>query len=52
MLLATTLDSPSLYADPRQILDPAEATRAIADRPAALDPTEVYAKLSSGKSFV
>jgi cell division protein FtsI (penicillin-binding protein 3) len=28
-LLATTLDSPSLYADPRQILDAGEATRAI-----------------------
>src|SRR6202043_142113 len=26
-LLATTLDSPSVYANPKQILDPADATR-------------------------
>ena len=50
-LLATTLDSPSLYADPRQIIDPREATRAIASA-LALDPADVYAKLTSGKSFV
>ena len=51
-LLATTLDTPSLYADPRQIIDPAEATKAITAVLPQLNPGEVYAKLSSGKSFV
>ena len=51
-LLATTLDSPSLYADPRQILDAREATRAILTVLPQLDPSELHAKLSSGKSFV
>ncbi len=51
-LLATTLDSPSLYADPRQILDADEATRAITSVLPELDPAEIRAKLTSGKSFV
>lgn len=51
-LLATTLDSPSLYADPRQIADPRAATRAITGVLPQLDPAAVYAKLASGKSFV
>ncbi|HEV8679433.1 MAG TPA: penicillin-binding protein 2 [Stellaceae bacterium] len=51
-LLATTLDSSSLYADPRQILDAGEATRAIASVLPQLDPAEIRAKLTSGKSFV
>src|SRR5215471_12173781 len=51
-LLATTLDTPSLYADPRQIFDPAEATRSVMSVLPGLDPKEVYGKLSSGKSFV
>ena len=51
-LLATTLDSPSLYADPRQISDPRAATRAILSVLPQLDAGEVYAKLASGKSFV
>jgi cell division protein FtsI (penicillin-binding protein 3) len=51
-LLATTLDSPSLYADPRQILDPAEAARALSTVLPQLNTAEVQAKLSSGKSFV
>ncbi|HKS90114.1 MAG TPA: penicillin-binding protein 2 [Stellaceae bacterium] len=51
-LLATTLDSPSLYADPRQIIDPRAATRAIVSALPGLDAGEVYGKLSSGKSFV
>jgi cell division protein FtsI (penicillin-binding protein 3) len=51
-LLATTLESPSLYADPRQILDAAEATRAITAVLPQLNPAELQAKLSSGKSFV
>jgi cell division protein FtsI (penicillin-binding protein 3) len=50
-LLATTLDSPSLYADPRQILDADEATRAITSVLPQLNPAELRAKLTSGKSF-
>ena len=49
-LLATTLDSPSLYADPRQILDAREATKAILTVLPQLNPAELHAKLSSGKS--
>ncbi len=51
-LLATTLDSPSLYADPRQILDAGEATRALSTVLPQLDAAEIQAKLTSGKSFV
>jgi cell division protein FtsI (penicillin-binding protein 3) len=50
-LLATTLDSPSLYADPRQILDAGEATRAITSVLPELNPATIQAKLTSGKSF-
>jgi cell division protein FtsI (penicillin-binding protein 3) len=50
-LLATTLDSPSLYADPHQILDADEATRAITSVLPQLNPAELHAKLTSGKSF-
>jgi len=51
-LLATTLNSPSLYADPRQIIDAKEAARAVTSVLTDLDPAEVYAKLTSGKGFV
>jgi cell division protein FtsI (penicillin-binding protein 3) len=51
-LLATTLDSPSLYANPKQILDPAEATRKLVTAFPTMKSLEVYAKLTSGKSFV
>jgi cell division protein FtsI (penicillin-binding protein 3) len=51
-LLATTLDSPSVYANPKQILDPADATRKLVKTFPSLRSAEVYAKLTSGKSFV
>src|SRR5215467_14839439 len=51
-LLATTLDSPSVYANPKQILDPADATRKLVKTFPGLQNAEVYAKLTSGKSFV
>ncbi|HEX3524777.1 MAG TPA: penicillin-binding transpeptidase domain-containing protein, partial [Stellaceae bacterium] len=51
-LLATTLDSPSVYANPKQILDPADATRKLVKAFPSLKTLEVYAKLTSGKSFV
>jgi cell division protein FtsI (penicillin-binding protein 3) len=51
-LLAATLDSPSLYANPKQILDPSEATRKLVHAFPNLKSEEVSAKLTSGKSFV
>jgi cell division protein FtsI (penicillin-binding protein 3) len=51
-LLAATLDSPSLYANPKQILDPADATRKLVRAFPSLKSDEVNAKLTSAKSFV
>jgi cell division protein FtsI (penicillin-binding protein 3) len=51
-LLATTLDSPSLYANPKQIIDAAEATRKLSQVFPKLGSAEIQAKLTSGKSFV
>ena len=51
-LLATTLSTPSLYADTRQIPDAREATRAILSVLPQMNEADVYAKLTSGKSFV
>jgi len=51
-VLAATLDSPSLYANPKQIVDAAEASRKLVRVFPNLRAAEVYAKLTSGKSFV
>jgi cell division protein FtsI (penicillin-binding protein 3) len=51
-LLATTLSTPSLYADARQILDVDEATRGILSVLPQLNAADVRGKLNSGKSFV
>ncbi|HYZ40304.1 MAG TPA: penicillin-binding protein 2, partial [Stellaceae bacterium] len=51
-LLATTLDSPSVYANPKQILDAADATQKLIRIFPGLDRNEIYTKLTSGKSFV
>jgi cell division protein FtsI (penicillin-binding protein 3) len=51
-LLATTLSTPSLYANPRQIINAAEATRALTSVLPQLDPAELQAKLTANKSFV
>src|SRR5271166_3701748 len=51
-LLATSLDSPSLYANPKQILDAADATRKLVKTFPKLNSAEILAKLSSEKSFV
>jgi cell division protein FtsI (penicillin-binding protein 3) len=51
-LLATTLDSPSLYANPRQIVDAAAATRGLMAALPSLDRAELFTKLTSGKGFV
>jgi cell division protein FtsI (penicillin-binding protein 3) len=51
-VLAATLDSPSLYANPKQIVDAADAARKLVRVFPDLRASEVFAKLSSGKSFV
>ena len=52
VLLATTLDTPSLFADPKRVLDAKEAARKLVSVLPDLDEKEVLAKLDSGKSFV
>ena len=51
-LLATTLDTPSLYANPRQIVDPAEVTSKLVATLPGLNRAELFAKLTSAKGFV
>ncbi|MGH7045141.1 MAG: peptidoglycan D,D-transpeptidase FtsI family protein [Stellaceae bacterium] len=51
-LLATTIESPSLYADPRQIVDPNDVTRRLIAVLPGLDRAALFAKLTSGKRFV
>ena len=51
-VLAATLDSPSIYANPKQILDAAETTNKLVSVLPTLGAAEVYAKITSGKSFV
>ncbi|HZS85245.1 MAG TPA: penicillin-binding protein 2 [Stellaceae bacterium] len=52
VLLATTLSSPSLFANPKQILDAREATQKLVEVLPDLSQSEVYAKLTSDRSFV
>jgi cell division protein FtsI (penicillin-binding protein 3) len=52
VLLATTLVSPSLFANPKQIIDPADATKKLVAVLPELSESEVYAKLTSDRSFV
>ncbi len=51
-LLAATLDTPSLYANPRQILDPLDTAQKLVATLPGLDRDAVVAKLTSGKGFV
>src|SRR5262249_43391049 len=51
-VLAATLDSPSLYANPKQIVGATEAANKLVRAFPTLGAAEVYAKLNSGKSFV
>jgi cell division protein FtsI (penicillin-binding protein 3) len=51
-VLAATLDTPSLYANPKQIVDAADAARKLVRVFPDLRAAAVYAKLTSGKSFV
>ena len=45
-VLAATLDSPSLYANPKQIVDASDATRKLVKVFPNLGAAEVYAKLT------
>lgn len=51
-LLATSLRTASLFADPRKIADPAAAARAIAGVLPELSVTELTVRLSSDRHFV
>jgi cell division protein FtsI (penicillin-binding protein 3) len=52
VLLATTLETPSLYANPKQISQPQEVAHKLVGILPELTESEVFAKLSSEKSFV
>jgi cell division protein FtsI (penicillin-binding protein 3) len=52
VLLATTLASPSLFANPKQILDASEATKKLIAVLPDLSEAEVLTKLTSDRSFV
>jgi cell division protein FtsI (penicillin-binding protein 3) len=52
IILATTLSTRSLYANPRQISDPAKVARQLAATFADLSEGELLAKLAADKSFV
>jgi len=51
-LLATSLETYSLYADPRKVWDAVASTEAITSVLPGLDPAIVEERLTSGKSFV
>lgn len=51
-LLATTLQTPSLYADPKQVSDPHDVARKLVAVLPELDEKDVYTKLASDRSFV
>jgi cell division protein FtsI (penicillin-binding protein 3) len=52
VLLATTLETPSLFADPKEIGDPAAAAHALVQVLPDLNEQEVAQRLASGKGFV
>jgi cell division protein FtsI (penicillin-binding protein 3) len=52
VMLATTLTTPSLYADPKEVLNAREAARKLVQVLPDLNEAEVYGKLTSDKSFV
>ncbi|WP_448950774.1 peptidoglycan D,D-transpeptidase FtsI family protein [Labrys neptuniae] len=51
-ILATDVEMPSLYAEPRKIIDVDEATELLTAQMPDLDSRELRAKLSSGKGFI
>ena len=52
VLLATNLRTASLFAEPKKVLNPAEAAARLVQELPELSEADVRAKLSSGKSFV
>ncbi|HEY3916684.1 MAG TPA: penicillin-binding protein 2 [Stellaceae bacterium] len=52
VLLATTLPTPSLYADPKEVLDARSAARKLVRLLPELNEGELVAKLSADKGFV
>ncbi len=52
VLLATTLEAPSLFANPKLIADKRETAHRLAAILPELTESEIYARLSSDKSFV
>ncbi len=52
VLVATTLGTPSLYANPKELLNPRDAAHKIVQVLPDLNEQEVYAKLTAEKSFV
>jgi len=51
VLLATSLPTASLYADPTEVLDPQDAARRLAEVMPDLDPQRVLAKLTANSRF-
>ena len=52
IILATSLRTASLYANPRRVLDPASAARRLITVMPQLDKVEITSKLKSKRSFV
>ena len=52
VLLATSLPTASLYADPRQVIEPAVAARRLAEVLPGLSQEKLAAKLASKRAFV
>ena len=52
ILLATSLPTASLYADPRQVLDPGVAAKRLAETLPNLDEKKLAARLASKRHFV
>ncbi|MEM7654224.1 MAG: penicillin-binding protein 2, partial [Pseudomonadota bacterium] len=51
-LLATSLDSASIYANPKRIIDPEDASRKLASVLPGLNMQRVLKRLKSDRSFV
>ncbi len=52
VVLATNLETQSLYADPKDILEPQEAAKILVQILPELSDAEIYEKLNSGRRFV
>ena len=52
VILATDVRQPSLFAEPRRIIDPDEAAELLAETLPGLNPRELRVKLASGRGFV